>query len=285
MCRPRGSAQAELRRDRASGADAWRSSASSSRRTIRSACSAPGLSCIRTTRRSPGRARRRAGRAPPMTRNRYRRRAGPARRATKTSPGLRRSSRAIRMRRIAWKAYARGQGLHTKQYAGTDVDLARLRLGQPAPVSTPKHDWRSCAAGSSMRTSAAKRSACACRARRSNRTSAPAHRQRCLNALALFDDAGARPCLRRARTRCTGSAGCSPRWPWPSYRTCSYMPAWVTLLLLADRRMALGGGPAQLAACRREALRLGIDVPRGTRACSARTGRSTASKPARRSWC
>jgi uncharacterized protein (DUF58 family) len=25
------------------------------------------------------------------------------------------------LRRIAWKAYARGQGLHTKQYAGTDV--------------------------------------------------------------------------------------------------------------------------------------------------------------------
>jgi len=35
--------------------------------------------------------------------------------------GLRPFQAGDSLRRIAWKAYARGQGLHTKQYAGTDV--------------------------------------------------------------------------------------------------------------------------------------------------------------------
>ena len=35
--------------------------------------------------------------------------------------GLRAFQAGDSIRRIAWKAYARGQGLHTKQYAGTDV--------------------------------------------------------------------------------------------------------------------------------------------------------------------
>jgi uncharacterized protein (DUF58 family) len=35
--------------------------------------------------------------------------------------GLRPYQAGDSLRRIAWKAYARGQGLHTKQYAGTDV--------------------------------------------------------------------------------------------------------------------------------------------------------------------
>jgi uncharacterized protein (DUF58 family) len=35
--------------------------------------------------------------------------------------GLRTYQPGDGLRRIAWKAYARGQGLHTKQYAGTDV--------------------------------------------------------------------------------------------------------------------------------------------------------------------
>lgn len=35
--------------------------------------------------------------------------------------GLRAFQPGDSIRRIAWKAYARGQGLHTKQYAGTDV--------------------------------------------------------------------------------------------------------------------------------------------------------------------
>jgi uncharacterized protein (DUF58 family) len=35
--------------------------------------------------------------------------------------GLRPFQSGDSLRRIAWKAYARGQGLHTKQYAGTDV--------------------------------------------------------------------------------------------------------------------------------------------------------------------
>jgi uncharacterized protein (DUF58 family) len=35
--------------------------------------------------------------------------------------GLRPFQAGDSLRRVAWKAYARGQGLHTKQYAGTDV--------------------------------------------------------------------------------------------------------------------------------------------------------------------
>jgi uncharacterized protein (DUF58 family) len=35
--------------------------------------------------------------------------------------GLRPFQSGDSLRRVAWKAYARGQGLHTKQYAGTDV--------------------------------------------------------------------------------------------------------------------------------------------------------------------
>ena len=35
--------------------------------------------------------------------------------------GLRPFEAGDSLRRVAWKAYARGQGLHTKQYAGTDV--------------------------------------------------------------------------------------------------------------------------------------------------------------------
>ncbi|HEX7375346.1 MAG TPA: DUF58 domain-containing protein [Steroidobacteraceae bacterium] len=35
--------------------------------------------------------------------------------------GLRRFQAGDSLHRVAWKAYARGQGLHTKQYAGTDV--------------------------------------------------------------------------------------------------------------------------------------------------------------------
>ena len=35
--------------------------------------------------------------------------------------GLRPFQAGDSLHRVAWKAYARGQGLHTKQYAGTDV--------------------------------------------------------------------------------------------------------------------------------------------------------------------
>ena len=35
--------------------------------------------------------------------------------------GLRPFQAGDSLRRVAWKAYARGQGLHTKQFAGTDV--------------------------------------------------------------------------------------------------------------------------------------------------------------------
>ena len=85
--------------------------------------------------------------------------------------GLRPFQAGDSLRRVAWKAYARGQGLHTKQYAGTDV-VSHVFDWDSLPDSTPRHDSRSSAAGCSMRTSAAKRSACACRASRSTRTSA-----------------------------------------------------------------------------------------------------------------
>lgn len=92
-------------------------------------------------------------------------------------------------RRVAWKAYARGQGLHTKQYAGTDVvshifdwdSLPGLgteqRLAQLCRWVLDAHD-RGEAFG----------------VRLPGATVEPnlgtAHRQRCLTALALFDPGG-----------------------------------------------------------------------------------------------
>jgi uncharacterized protein (DUF58 family) len=100
--------------------------------------------------------------------------------------GLRPFQPGDSLRRVAWKAYARGQGLHTKQYAGTDV-------------VSHVFDWDSLPA---LGTEA--RLAQLCRwildahehgeafgLRLPGVTLEPnvgtAHRERCLNALALFE--------------------------------------------------------------------------------------------------
>lgn len=91
------------------------------------------------------------------------------------------------LRRIAWKAYARGQGLHTKQYAGTDV-------------VSHVFDWDSLP---SLGTEARLSQLCRWVLDAHSRGEAyglrlpglaiepkmgPTHRDRCLNALALFED-------------------------------------------------------------------------------------------------
>ena len=105
--------------------------------------------------------------------------------------GLRPFQPGDSLRRIAWKAYARGQGLHTKQYAGTDV-------------VSHVFDWDSLPA---LGTEA--RLAQLCRwvldahergeafgLRLPGMTLEPnlgtAHREHCLDALALFGDAHGR---------------------------------------------------------------------------------------------
>jgi uncharacterized protein (DUF58 family) len=90
------------------------------------------------------------------------------------------------LRRVAWKAYARGHGLHTKQFAGTDVvshvfdyeSLAGLavetRLQQLCRWVLDAQERGEAFAlrlpGTSIETNVG-----------------PAHRERCLNALALFE--------------------------------------------------------------------------------------------------
>jgi len=90
------------------------------------------------------------------------------------------------LRRVAWKAYARGQGLHTKQYAGTDVvshvfdweSLPALgteaRLAQLCRWVLDAHE-RGEAFGLRLPGVAIEPNV------------GTAHRERCLNALALFE--------------------------------------------------------------------------------------------------
>jgi uncharacterized protein (DUF58 family) len=101
--------------------------------------------------------------------------------------GLRPFQAGDSLRRIAWKAYARGQGLHTKQYAGTDVvshvfdwdSLPALgteaRLAQLCRWVLDAHD-RGEAFGLRLPGVTLEPNLGA------------AHRERCLNALALFED-------------------------------------------------------------------------------------------------
>jgi uncharacterized protein (DUF58 family) len=100
--------------------------------------------------------------------------------------GLRPFQAGDSLRRIAWKAYARGQGLHTKQYAGTDVvshifDWESLqglpveeRLAQLCRWIIDAHERGEAFGlrlpGVEVETNLG-----------------VAHRDRCLNALALFD--------------------------------------------------------------------------------------------------
>jgi uncharacterized protein (DUF58 family) len=101
--------------------------------------------------------------------------------------GLRPFQPGDSLRRIAWKAYARGQGLHTKQYAGTDVvshvfdwdSLPALgteaRLAQLCRWVLDAHE-RGEAFGLRLPGVALEPNV------------GTAHRERCLNALALFED-------------------------------------------------------------------------------------------------
>jgi len=100
--------------------------------------------------------------------------------------GLRPFQPGDSLRRIAWKAYARGQGLHTKQYAGTDVTShifdwdsltgldAESRLSQLCRWVLDAHD-RGEAFGLRLPGAWIPPNI------------GTAHRQHCLNSLALFD--------------------------------------------------------------------------------------------------
>ena len=173
--------------------------ASSSRHAIRSACSAPGPCCTATIRRSPGRSRRSAaGRRPASRPTPAARRTG--RKARRISPGCARTSPGDPLRRIAWKAYARGQGLHTKQYAGTDVVSHVFDWDSLRGLDTEARLAQLCrwVLDAQERGEAL---ACACRASRSRRTSAgpaiaslPRRRSRSSTAVADFDaSSGRRP--------------------------------------------------------------------------------------------
>jgi uncharacterized protein (DUF58 family) len=100
--------------------------------------------------------------------------------------GLRPYAAGDSLHRVAWKAFARGQGLHTKQYAGTDVvshmfdwdSLPGLgteeRLAQLCRWVLDAHE-RGEAFGLRLPGGTI------------DVNLGPAHRERCLNALALFD--------------------------------------------------------------------------------------------------
>lgn len=106
--------------------------------------------------------------------------------------GLRPFQQGDSLHRVAWKNYARGQGLHTKQYAGTDVvshvfdwnSLPGLgteeRLAQLCRWVVDAHERGEAFGlrlpGIEIETNLG-----------------IAHRDRCLNALALFDADGASP--------------------------------------------------------------------------------------------
>jgi len=101
--------------------------------------------------------------------------------------GLRPFQPGDSLRRVAWKAYARGQGLHTKQYAGTDVvshlfdwdSLPSLgteaRLAQLCRWVLDAHE-RGEAYGLRLPGTVIEPNV------------GSAQRERCLNALALFED-------------------------------------------------------------------------------------------------
>ena len=102
--------------------------------------------------------------------------------------GLRAFQPGDSIRRIAWKAYARGQGLHTKHYAGTDVIShvfdwdslpgldTEVRLAQLCRWIIDAH-----AAGEAFGLRLPGQTI--------ETNVGVAHQQRCLNALALFGDA------------------------------------------------------------------------------------------------
>jgi uncharacterized protein (DUF58 family) len=176
--------------------------------------------------------------------------------------GLRPFQTGDSLRRVAWKAYARGQGLHTKQYAGTDVvshvfdwdSLGGLgtedRLAQLCRWVLDAHE-RGEAFGLRLPGTTIEVNV------------GTAHRERCLNALALF----ASPEIGATR----GSAGSSVRSRWRSCRTRVSCRPGCRCCCSRSRR---GAGPRRNAAGRwRRAGCASRSSSRRRWACSARTAR------------
>ena len=101
--------------------------------------------------------------------------------------GLRPFQPGDSLHRVAWKAYARGQGLHTKQYAGTDVISHIFDWDSLAPLGTEARLAQLCRWVIDAHDHAE-----AFGLRLPGVSIEPnvgtAHRERCLNALALFED-------------------------------------------------------------------------------------------------
>ena len=144
-------------------------------------------------------------------RNRYGRRAGRGARRR----GLRRPARlpsrrfaaAHRLEGVCARAGPAGEGL--RRHGG---DLAFVRLGQPAGPRTSKRGCRSCAAGSKMPTRPAAPSDCELPGVEIPPNVGPAHRQRCLTALALFDEQRHdAPTLEHALQQPTAAVAATPR--------------------------------------------------------------------------
>lgn len=95
------------------------------------------------------------------------------------------------LHKIAWKAFARGQGLHTKQYAGTDVVSHWFDFDSLAGMDTEARLSQLCRW---VLDAHARGEACGLILR--DETIEPnvgnAHRQHCLTSLALFDAGSAR---------------------------------------------------------------------------------------------
>ena len=100
--------------------------------------------------------------------------------------GLRPFQAGDSLRRVAWKAYARGQGLHTKQYAGTDVVSHVFDFDSLVGLGTEARLAQLCRW---VIDAQERGEAFALRLPGTfiDTNVGPAHRERCLNALALFD--------------------------------------------------------------------------------------------------
>ena len=102
--------------------------------------------------------------------------------------GLRPFQAGDSLRRVAWKAYARGQGLHTKLYAGTDVVSHVFDFDSLAGLGVEARLAQLCRW---VLDAQERGEAFALRVPGTfvDTNVGPAHRERCLNALALFDAA------------------------------------------------------------------------------------------------
>ena len=225
-------------------------------------------------------------------RNRYRRRAGRACAATRTSPACAAFIPGDSPRRIAWKAYAREQGLQVKVYAGTAVTSHSFDWDSAAPGSAPRRGCRSCVAGSRMPTRPAAPSDCelpGVEIAAEHRAGASA---------ALPDGAGA---VRRARDRMAEPASIA-------LAAAADVAADAATPRLGHRRAGARGGAARsrthaldpaarrgrrgtaaspsrssTGSCRRNGCAARSRSPRCSACCST-IARSTASMPAPRCW-